>query len=197
MFEAGERDSRTPFGEELSIHLLQLGAPQRQALSTSEASGYDAVVERWARFFTRYDDPVELERLAAEDPMMALAKQTLEALSRDPEARRRAQRREDDLRLYEIELRANLERATQTGWNQGWDEGRTKGWDEGRTKGWDEGRTKGCNEGKAALLLRLLTKRFGPLPQAVLTRVDAATSEQLDAWAERVLTEPTVDDVLT
>ncbi|MCX4245664.1 DUF4351 domain-containing protein [Paraliomyxa miuraensis] len=176
VFEAGERDSRTSFGEELSIHLLQLGAPQRQALSTSEASGYDAVVERWARFFTRYDDPVELERLAAEDPMMALAKQTLEALSRDPEARRRAQRREDDLRLYEIELRANLERATQTGWNQGWDEGRTKG--------------------KAALLLQQLIKRFGPLPQPVLARVDAATSEQLDAWAERVLSEPSLDDVL-
>jgi hypothetical protein len=130
------------------------------------------VVERWARFFTRYDDAAELERLAAEDPMMALAKQTLEQLSQDPETRRRAQRREDELLLYELELRASRKEA--------------------RAEGKAEGETKG----KAELLLRQLTKRFGPLPQVVRARVDAATSEELDAWAERVLTEPTLGDVL-
>lgn len=48
-------------------------------------------------------------------------------------------------------------------------------------------------EGKAELLLRQLTKRVGPLPRAVLAQVEAATSEELDAWAERVLTEPPLD----
>jgi predicted transposase/invertase (TIGR01784 family) len=168
VFEVNERHHRASFGEELAIHLLQLGESQRRALSASQASGYDAVIERWARFITRYDDPSELERLAKEDPMMALAKQTLEELSQDPEARRRAQRREDELRLYELEQRASRKQAREEGWA----------------------------EGKAALLLRLLAKRFGPLPPTAVARVQAATSDELDGWAERVLTEPTLDDVL-
>ncbi|MCX4244718.1 DUF4351 domain-containing protein [Paraliomyxa miuraensis] len=44
--------------------------------------------------------------------------------------------------------------------------------------------------------LRLLDKRFGPLSKATRTQVEAATADQLDTWAERVLGEASLDDVL-
>jgi hypothetical protein len=62
--------------------------------------------ERWARFLTARDD-AELDQLASEDPIMTLAKQTLEKLSEDPEVRRLARDREDAIKLYEIDLAAH------------------------------------------------------------------------------------------
>ncbi|MCX4245889.1 DUF4351 domain-containing protein [Paraliomyxa miuraensis] len=164
VLEVEERHGRTALWDELSIHLLQLGAPPRPALLEGQGSDYDGVVERWARFFTCFDDEVELQRLAAEDPMMALAKQTLEEISQDPETRRRAREREDEIKLDELERRASRKAAMA--------------------------------EGKVELILKLLTKRFGSVPLAARARVEAAASEQLDAWAERVLTASTLDDVL-
>lgn len=96
--------------------------------------------------------------------MMALAKQTLEEISQDPETRRRAREREDEIKLDELERRASRKAAMA--------------------------------EGKVELILKLLTKRFGSVPLAARARVEAAASEQLDAWAERVLTASTLDDVL-
>jgi hypothetical protein len=50
-----------------------------------------------------------------------------------------------------------------------------------------EWRDIGKLEGEAAILQRLLTKRFGALDDITLTRLHSATSEQLELWAERVL----------
>lgn len=60
----------------------------------------------------------------------------------------------------------------------------------------DEGRVEGRLEGERAVLLRLLAKRFGDLPDAVLARVDAATVDQLELWAERVLVAHSLAEVL-
>ncbi|MEM9455703.1 MAG: hypothetical protein AAGF11_16085, partial [Myxococcota bacterium] len=49
----------------------------------------------------------QFEQLAAEDPIMKLAKQTLEDLSQDPEARREAWEREEALALYNNSLAAS------------------------------------------------------------------------------------------
>jgi len=46
------------------------------------------------------------------------------------------------------------------------------------------------------LLLRLLRARFGDLPEVAVARVNAADAAQLDLWAERVLSAPTLADVL-
>lgn len=47
------------------------------------------------------------------------------------------------------------------------------------------------------MLLKQLQLRFGPLPDAARTIVEVATAEQLDTLAERVLTAPTLELVLT
>jgi hypothetical protein len=55
---------------------------------------------------------------------------------------------------------------------------------------------RGRLKGLAEILLRQLSARFGALPAAVTTRVQAADPSQLVLWADRVLTEPTLSAVL-
>ena len=51
----------------------------------------------------------------------------------------------------------------------------------------ERGIEKGFVLGEAALLERLLTRRFGDLPEEVRARLKAGSSEQLQLWADRVL----------
>ena len=46
------------------------------------------------------------------------------------------------------------------------------------------------------MLLRLLSKRFGELPEGAVARVDAAGSAELEAWFDRVLTATTLAEDL-
>ncbi|QXP84029.1 Rpn family recombination-promoting nuclease/putative transposase [Methylococcus sp. Mc7] len=58
---------------------------------------------------------------------------------------------------------------------------------EGHQKGHQEGRQEGRQLGEALVLRRLLTHRFGPLPDWVEQRIQQAPPEQLETWAERLL----------
>jgi predicted transposase/invertase (TIGR01784 family) len=64
-----------------------------------------------------------------------------------------------------------------------------------RAKALEQGRMVGRAEGEAAILLRLLTRRFGPLTPEVQARLVGATTDELELWADRVLNAPTLDDV--
>jgi len=161
-FELRERHANVPLTDQFVIHLLQL-----PFLLRTDATGYTACVERWARFFTAQDD-AELERLAFENPIMRIAKTTLEQLSQDPRTRRWAREREDEQKLYEKGLAANRAAAI----------------------------AEGRQEGRAEVLLKLLGLRFGSPSEAIRIRIGSATLEQLDAWIERVLTAQTPDEVL-
>jgi hypothetical protein len=58
------------------------------------------------------------------------------------------------------------------------------------------GRAEGEARGRAEVVLRLLTLRFGPLPADVAERVRGADVSLLDAYAERLLTALSLEDVL-
>jgi hypothetical protein len=60
----------------------------------------------------------------------------------------------------------------------------------------EKARNQGLVEGRAEIVLRLLTVRFGPLPEQAVERVGRASADELDHFAERVLTAATLDDVL-
>ena len=72
-------------------------------------------------------------------------------------------------------------------------EGRVEGEARGFEKGEARGLAKGRAEGEAKSLIRLLERRFGPLPAAVRSRVDGADLNQLDAWIDRVLDAKSLD----
>jgi hypothetical protein len=81
-------------------------------------------------------------------------------------------------------------------WKQGWlEEGRQEGLEEGLQKGLQEGRQEGRQAGEAALLLRQLARRFGPLPDSVAERVRTADVVPLEEWGLRILDAETLDDV--
>jgi hypothetical protein len=73
--------------------------------------------------------------------------------------------------------------------------GMKRGWIEGNQIGLAEGKLEGKLEGETKLLVRLLTKRFGPLSAATQAQLDNATTDQLEHWADAILDAPTLDAV--
>jgi hypothetical protein len=51
-------------------------------------------------------------------------------------------------------------------------------------------------EGAAAVVLRLLQRKFGEIPDAARTHIDGADSRTLLAWSERILTATTIEQVI-
>jgi flagellar biosynthesis/type III secretory pathway protein FliH len=70
---------------------------------------------------------------------------------------------------------------------QGIEQGIEKGIEQGIEQGIEKGMALGATEGRAALVLRLLTVRFGPLDGDIQTRVHQASIDELDAIGERLL----------
>lgn len=56
-------------------------------------------------------------------------------------------------------------------------------------------RREGIQQGEALVLERLLIKRFGVLPEDVRQRLTQASTEQLEAWTDRLLDAPTINAV--
>src|SRR5690554_5061083 len=79
---------------------------------------------------------------------------------------------------------------------EGWfDEAEQRGLQKGLEKGRQEGRQEGLQTGEAMALRRLLDKRFGPLPANVDSRIDEASQEQVEAWLDKIIDAPSLDDV--
>jgi hypothetical protein len=73
---------------------------------------------------------------------------------------------------------------------------RVKTWiDEWKNQGILEGLKEGRLEGESVILKRLLQRRFGDLPEWVVTRMSQATINEIETWVDRVLDAPTLDDV--
>lgn len=66
---------------------------------------------------------------------------------------------------------------------------------EGFQMGEIKGKAAGIEAGKADILLRQLRRRFGSLPESVQGRVQCASEDQLNEWAEAVLDASTLDAV--
>jgi len=73
---------------------------------------------------------------------------------------------------------------------------RIESWfEEATRKGVLQGMQQGVLQGESILLRRLLTRRFGVLPDIIETRLAHADSEQLEAWGDRVLDAKSLDEV--
>ena len=101
------------------------------------------------------------------------------------------------LALNEIELKQTrfYQEVVEEGRQEGMQKGRQEGRQEGIQKGRQEGIQKGRQEGEQILLQRMLTRRFGELPDWAQKRLLQASPEQLEQWADRLLDVPTLDGV--
>ena len=70
-----------------------------------------------------------------------------------------------------------------------------QGLEQGLEQGIEKGVERGIRQGEAQVLLRLLTLRFGVLPQSAHAQVQSADADTLLRWSERVLTATTLDEV--
>lgn len=60
----------------------------------------------------------------------------------------------------------------------------------------EEGREEGLAQGRAEVLLKLLRLKFGSLPESAEEKVRQASLEELDRWAERVLSAQSLEETL-
>jgi hypothetical protein len=67
---------------------------------------------------------------------------------------------------------------------------------EGKADGEAKGKAEGEIRGRAAVLVKQLPLKFGPLSAATTERVQHASADELDRWAERILSAASLDDVL-
>jgi hypothetical protein len=79
--------------------------------------------------------------------------------------------------------------------------GEARGLAAGEARGLAAGEARGLAAGeareRAATLTRLLTLKFGELPNPATTAIHHATPEQLLRWTDRVLTAATLDEIFT
>ena len=67
----------------------------------------------------------------------------------------------------------------------------------GFEKGLEKGREEGLEQGRSQILLEQLAHRFGPLSDAIVTRVKSGSAADVDRWARRVLDARALDEVLS
>ncbi|QOR69784.1 DUF4351 domain-containing protein [Ruania alkalisoli] len=65
----------------------------------------------------------------------------------------------------------------------------------GRGEGLQQGVQQGRRQSQAATLTRLLTQKFGPLPEHHQDRIQHATTDELDTWTDRILTASTLEGI--
>ena len=159
---------------ELEMHFVELSKIRLEP----EASA----LKLWMQFMLAGDEK-ELEELAMSDPNIRRAAEALAALSRDPEAQELARQRE--MAQINLKIIKQFER----------EEGEAKGRAEGEARGRAEGRAEGLLQGGVKLLERLLIAKFGELPSDVKSRLEAASADDIERWAERVLDADRVEAV--
>ncbi|MCK6436708.1 DUF4351 domain-containing protein [Rivihabitans pingtungensis] len=89
--------------------------------------------------------------------------------------------------LEEQEKMRYVTSVEQIGIEKGLLQGMQQGMVQGMQQGMQRGLMQGRAEGEAYALRRLLQKRFGPLSEDVLARLQAASIDELELWLDRAL----------
>ena len=130
----------TLLSEDFEIHTVEL--TKLSGVVEAEETG----VRAWAQFLKANTDE-ERRQIAMDNPVIEKANDALDALSQDPKAQALARWREDQMRLYRVEMAAAKQKANEEGLREGIEEGMNRGLKEGMNKGLKEGMNKGLKEG--------------------------------------------------
>ena len=100
-----------------------------------------------------------------------------------------------DLEEVEAVLSQRIERITH-GWKmEGWELGRQEGLQKGRQEGLQKGLQKGQKDEATRLFQDLFKTKFGRVPSWVKEQAASASKSRIEAWAKRLLTAETPEDV--
>ena len=70
-----------------------------------------------------------------------------------------------------------------------------EGMQQGIQQGMQKGMQQGVQQGEQNVLQRLLVRRFGPLDNQTRQRLQQATAQELECWADNILDARTLDEV--
>ena len=70
-----------------------------------------------------------------------------------------------------------------------------QGLEQGLEAGLEKGLEKGLVIGEQKLLIRQITRRFGPLPDEIRQRIEQANIDQIEEWADRILDARSLADI--
>jgi len=81
------------------------------------------------------------------------------------------------------------------GFDKGIEKGTQEGLEKGLEKGIEKGIEKGGHDGKVELLSHVLIHRFGALPEGVVEKLQAASSEQILDWTDAALDADSLQEI--
>lgn len=164
------RDTTQPdvlLGSELQLTVIELQKADRVGWAPGPASD-------WVRFFKHWQEDTVMADVTHEPVKKAMG--SIRKLSADEEAQRLAEAREWG----------------RINWNLSIGSARR----EGREKGLEQGREQGLEQGERRVLQRLLARRFGDLPPWASQKLENASAERLEAWADEILTASSLEELL-
>ena len=169
VFKVLELHEHTVFSDELELHIVQL-----PRLLDGVITPKNSKVVKWAQFLT-VQSAEERKRLGMEDRNIQRANDALEKLSQDPKVRELARWREDQLRLYRMELLTAERRGEQIGEQIG--------------------EVRGEHKMAVEMLRSLLIQKFGALPPSHEDALEEASIDTLKDWAGRIFTINSVEEL--
>ncbi len=175
---------------QLELNFLEL--PKLRRLEAGGKALYD-----WVRFFSDVNGEAMQE---VTHPEVLQAVQVLKSISASPQERRDAEMRlkyhRDITAIKSFGWEEGREEGIALGEARGKAEGIALGEARGKAEGIALGEVRGQLEGKASILVTLLTLKFGSLTPTTLAQIHAASPQQLDQWAEQILTAPDLDSLM-
>lgn len=163
------RDEHQPdvvLGSELQLTVVELKKADR--LGWLQGAACD-----WVRFFEHWREETVMSDVTHEPVKKAMG--SIRKLSADEEAQRLAEAREWG----------------RINWNLSIGAAQREGLDAGREQGWEQG----LEQGERRVLQRQLTRRFGELPDWAAKRLDAASAQELETWADEILVTENLEDL--
>ena len=100
-----------------------------------------------------------------------------------------------DLNELKMTLAERFDQWAQKYEQIGIERGIEKGIEQGIEKGIEKGIEQGIEKGEALVLQRLLTKRFGTLPGALVVTISTAPAAQIDVWVDPVIDAASLEEV--
>jgi hypothetical protein len=98
---------------------------------------------------------------------------------------------------YESSLKyyRDMKNVIDTAKGEGWEEGRQEGRQEGMQQGMQQGMEKGMQQEAMMTLMKILEKRFGQVPAAVIKQMQAADTSQLEIWIDASLDAASLQEI--
>ncbi|WP_449240463.1 Rpn family recombination-promoting nuclease/putative transposase [Desulfoscipio gibsoniae] len=173
-----EKDDGFLLVEDLEIHYFEL----KKFTAQSRLGGMESV-EKWLTFMKEAGKPGSeelLKELASQKEELAMAMEILGEISADEKLRQEAYARE----------KARLDAVSRIKYAE------LKGMEKGIKEGIEKGMEKGKVEGKAELLIKMVSRRFGSLPEELQVLMKRADDKVLDLIGEKIFDLQAPDDIL-